>query len=391
MTVQRTRAQSGQAMFEHVCNGTTEQADSIMSVPAENYMGAERWSLEIEKIFKKLPLILGWSAELPNRNDYKTMDVIGMPLLVTRGSDGEVRVFLNVCTHRGAPLAKDANGTCNRFTCSYHGWTFANDGRLIGIADKAKFGDLDERTRGLKRLPAAERGGLIFAVLTPGALIDLDQYYGEMLREIETFNLQGWTACGKRELTSPNWKIAIDGYIENYHFATTHPTTIAPYIITDVMTFDPIGPHIRVGATLTDVRNILAGVAPEDFPRFENNGYEFVRLLFPSTTFTIRPDVTYLTQIFPGATPGESHTTLTFIHPASATDEDKTRAQTLMDSIAEILRTEDYRINFGVQKNLQSGALDDVVFGRNEAANQFFHKCTDYYVKSDPGAPFPKL
>jgi phenylpropionate dioxygenase-like ring-hydroxylating dioxygenase large terminal subunit len=393
MSQQRTRAEAGSALFDHVCGNTTQQTASVLSIPAEEFVDEGRWKLEIERIFKKLPLILAWSAELSAPGAYKTLEIMGLPLLISRGADGLVRVFLNSCTHRGAQLTGQERGNCNRFTCPYHGWTYATDGRLIGVADKAGFGEFNHQERGLRSLPCVERAGLVFAVLTPDAPLNVEEFYGGMLTEIESFNLQDWSWCGSRELPGPNWKIAFDGYIENYHFATTHRTTLAPYFISGVMTFDTFGPHVRVGAPSASILASMGSAPREEWQNYENNGYEFVRSIFPNVTISVLPEhVVYLTQIFPGNTPGESITLLSFLRQRPPQDEEEHRRMTeIMDVTLNILRTEDYPTNFGVQKSLQSGLLDSVIFGRNEAANQFFHRCTEYYLQEQPEGPLPVL
>lgn len=392
MGVHRTRGEAGQAMFGYVRDGATQQADAIYTVPASNYVDEGRWALEMERIFKKLPLLLALSAEIPDPHDYKTMEVAGLPLLIVRGADRQARVFLNVCTHRGAILATEPRGSCSRFTCAYHGWTFASQGQLIGVSEKAKFGDLDERTRGLKALPAVERGGMIFVVLTPGAPIDVERFYGGMLNELEEFGFQDWSFCGERDVAGANWKIAFDGFIESYHFAATHPTTVAPYVVPNVMTFDTYGPHVRVGSPAVGMVDRLGSIGPEEWELQESDGFAFVRGLFPNTTIYVGAELTHFAQIFPGPTPLQNRTVMLFLRretPASA--EERERAKRVMDSSIDTIRTEDYPMNFDIQKGLKSGALDSVVFGRNEAGNQFFHKCLDYYLAEDPEAAFPSL
>ena len=78
---------------------------------------------------------------------------LGASLIVARGEDGKVRAFHNVCRHRGAELAKDRAGCRKALTCGFHGWTYATDGRLIGVTDKTQFPDLDPEKYGLIPVP----------------------------------------------------------------------------------------------------------------------------------------------------------------------------------------------------------------------------------------------
>ena len=123
---------AAEKLYEYVKEGKTFQTDKITQVPSSVYSDPVMWEKEINLIFKKLPLCLAASAELPEAGDYKAMEAVGLPILITRGKDGVARAFLNVCSHRGAPLADEGCGNKARFACKYHGWTFSNDGKLMG-------------------------------------------------------------------------------------------------------------------------------------------------------------------------------------------------------------------------------------------------------------------
>src|SRR5579859_1097687 len=139
-----------ETLLVHVENNTTDQANGSLTVPTSTYTDPAQWEKEMELIFRRLPLMLALSIEMPNPGDYKAMEAVGRPVLITRGKDGVARAFLNVCSHRGAPLAANGAGHCSRFSCPYHGWTYANDGRLIGVAEPQKFGEFDREGRGLR-------------------------------------------------------------------------------------------------------------------------------------------------------------------------------------------------------------------------------------------------
>ena len=74
----------------------------------------------MELVFKRVPLLLAFTAELPKPGDFKAMDACGMPVLINRDKAGTVRAFLNVCAHRGAPLAcrQRASAPLHRSSCA---------------------------------------------------------------------------------------------------------------------------------------------------------------------------------------------------------------------------------------------------------------------------------
>ena len=140
-------------IVSHVKNGTTAQAEGVISIPTSDYTCKERWDLEIKNIFQTLPLMAAMTIEIPNPGDYKSLEITGVPILVARGKDGKVNAFRNVCTHRGAIITEPGIGNKSRFSCPYHGWTYSNNGELIGVTDKEKFGDFDPSCHGLSKLP----------------------------------------------------------------------------------------------------------------------------------------------------------------------------------------------------------------------------------------------
>jgi phenylpropionate dioxygenase-like ring-hydroxylating dioxygenase large terminal subunit len=377
------------AMLSYVETNTTDQSNEIMAVPAKAYTDPVRWQKEIDLIFKKLPLMLAFSIELPNPGDYKTIEVTGMPVLLTRGKDGKARAFLNVCTHRGAPVAEAAHGNCSRFVCPYHGWTYNNEGKLLGIADRQKFGELDTSTRNLRALPCEERAGLIFAILTPGLPIDLEEFLGGMLEDLESLNLETYHFCGSKEIFGANWKIAYDGYLEGYHFAVAHPETIFKRTHTNVMRYDMFGPHYRIGFPNHSITK-LHEIDKTEWGAQENSAFDFVRTLFPNISIFLAPELGQIAQLIPGPTPAENRTILNYVSKSPPkSDESLATLQTMIQFFRDVTNDEDYLLGLKVQKGLDSGALDSVIFGKNEYGNQYFHKWVDYYLQNDPAAPRP--
>ena len=93
-------ANAAERMLHFVETRTTDQASDIMRVPVADYLDEGRFNREIERIFKRLPLMLALTIELPKPNDYKAMDVMGKPVLITRGKDGKAIPTGRHCTLR---------------------------------------------------------------------------------------------------------------------------------------------------------------------------------------------------------------------------------------------------------------------------------------------------
>ena len=376
-------------MIEHVDNGTTDRAKDVFEVPVSAYTDPDNYRREMDLIFRKVPIFVGLSHEIPESGDYKTIQMLDMPLLMVRQRDGSVKVMLNVCTHRGMLVAEEGCGHRAVFTCPYHGWSYSGDGRLRGIADPGKFGEVDKSDLNLTQLPCYERGGMIFAVLTPGAEVDFDEFLGGMIEDIEELGFPGWTFCGTREMHGANWKVAYDGYLEGYHFQAAHPETIFPRTYSNVMEFDAYGPHILIGFPQRSIDKLKD--VPEDQRHLhENEGYDFIRTLFPNVSIFVAPELTQIAQLIPGPTVSENRTIVYYMHRENLEGEARQELEKMIDWIWKVVEDEDYGVGLKVQRGLESGAIDKVVFGRNERGNQHFHRWVQYYLQDDPGAAKPE-
>ncbi|MFU8762944.1 MAG: aromatic ring-hydroxylating oxygenase subunit alpha [Haliea sp.] len=378
-------------MLDYVENSTTDQAEGVMPVPASAYTDQETWEREMALIFKRLPIMVGLSLELPEPGSFKTLDILGMPLLITRIDDGSVRVMLNVCSHRGMTLTTEACGHEKLFTCPYHRWSFGLDGALRGVAEYKKFGEVDKESRGLTQLACYERGGLIFAVLTPGLEVDFEEFLGGMIEDIGSKGFDKWHYCGQREIFGANWKVAYDGYLEGYHFAAAHPETIFPRTYSNIMHFEAYGPHLRIGFPQKTIAK-LREVPKQDLWQYENDGYDFIRTLFPNVSIFVAPEITQIAQLIPGPTPAENRTILYFINREAPVDDAGVAAnEQMMDWLQSVVDREDYQLGLQVQRGLESGAHKELLFGRNERGNQYFHKWVNYYLANDPDTATPEL
>jgi p-cumate 2,3-dioxygenase subunit alpha len=195
---------------------------------------AEVFALEQERIFDRAWLYLAHESELPNPGDYRRRTVAGRPLFVVRGKDGQVRAFLNSCTHRGAMVCRQDQGTAESFQCFYHGWTFNNRGELIGVPDQSAYSECFDRVeRGLTQAPRLESyRGMYFVSFRPD-IEDLVSWLGDIRWYIDlTMDavdvLGGWEVVpGTAKYTiRANWKLLVENSLDGYHLPTVHQTYI---------------------------------------------------------------------------------------------------------------------------------------------------------------------
>jgi carnitine monooxygenase subunit len=356
----------------HGRNGTMDLVDSVQTIPASNYIDERRYGREVASIFRQVPLSLAFTAELTGPGDYKAMEAAGVPVLIVRGADMAVRAFVNMCSHRGAVVVPEGTGTGRRFSCPYHAWTYDQHGDLVGILDRELFGDVDTSCLGLTPLPVAERSGIIFVVLTPGAAMDIDLFlngYGEMLDHL---GLADCRVVGSQSIAGPNWKLAYDGYLDLYHLPILHRDTFGTSISNKAL-YDAWGPHQRVTSPGRGAAE-LEGLPEDQWPIGAMT--LGVWTIFPHVSiasFDAGGRVFLVSQLFPGPDVGSSVTVQSFLHTQPDRPGLSEEIAKTMAFLRHVVEDEDYFTGLRIQRALKTGAKSEVLFGRNEGGGQRFH------------------
>lgn len=360
--------------LDHYGSKGTDQAPSTMSVPIDTYLDADRYQAEVDAIFRKLPLALALSLELPEPGNYLAQQIMDTPVLLTRDSSGTARAFLNVCRHRGAIVCEAGHGSARRFTCPYHGWNYNEEGTLVGVFGASVFGDIDRDQLGLTPLPVAERSGLIWVSLDPTYEMDIDAWLGDFAGELDTLDLENWHLLDQRDLVgSPGWKVAWDGYLESYHHKFVHPETVGKQTVSNLLLHDAYGPHQRIVFARRELADIV-DVPEDDWV----NPSQYVREIhsgFPNLSISgILGDHALVSQLYPGPTPDVTVTRQTVLAARKpSTPEEQAASDAFSEMTLVAVRDEDYAIGQSIQSGLTSGANDAFVFGRNEIALQHYH------------------
>lgn len=361
-------------LIEHYKNKTTDQAPDQWREPVRNYADPNLWQREIEAVHRKVPLPLALSCELPEPGSYKSIDVAGTPVLITRDRTGAVNAMVNACRHRGAELLAEGLGKQNRLTCPYHAWSYDLTGCLLGVYGEKTFGPVDRDAMSLVALPTAERAGLVFVSLTPGAEIDLDNWLGdELTTRLEGLGLEQAYHYSTRILDGPNWKVALDGYLEGYHFASLHRTTVYQTNLSNMAAYDSWGPHQRTSFAL---RAIAQSV---DTPRETWDPATSVGALywlFPGLAITggWRQQIA-VSLVLPGRTWDTSKTQqYILLRRPPVDDEESKSADNTRDWFHDVVVDEDYGAGYGIQRGLHAMSDKEFVFGRNEPGVQHFHR-----------------
>jgi len=204
-------------------------------LPNECYTNKEYTLIERKKLFEDKWTIIGAASSLPNIGDAKPFDLLGLPLLIVRNKKNKIKVFHNVCSHRGLKLVSKPGNIKNVIRCPYHSWSYTSDGDLvatphIGGMNKHQSLKFKKSNSNLKEIRSYVWLDLIMVNINNNE-IPFEKYikplsdrWSEFWPEKDRKLIKHANDFGYFKLTAKcNWKFAIENYCESYHLPWVHP------------------------------------------------------------------------------------------------------------------------------------------------------------------------
>jgi len=247
---------------------------------------------------------VGRSDHLPNVGDYRTFELAGMPLILIRDSAKKLRVFSNVCRHRGMLLAQ-GEGNCRRLQCPFHGWTYDLNGTLIAAAMMEKTRGFDRAEFGLIEVQSEIVDGFVF-INSDNAATPVTTLLGDFQQVHQPWNLSDMvTTRRKRFDVRCNWKLFVQVFMEYYHLPLVHGATLGEirYQPAEHETFGTgnyislFGLHEGTGAVLgTDGTQTFASI--QTLNSHESRGSRYTQV-FPSLIMCCTRDCMWFYECYP--------------------------------------------------------------------------------------------
>jgi choline monooxygenase len=202
--------------------------ESVRGLPSTAYNSPEFFDLERSRLFSRTWVFAGRLSEIPNWGDRHPVDVAGQPLFISRGEDGSVRAFHNVCPHRGARIVPEPSRG-QSIVCPYHAWTFHLDGRLRARPHYHGPGNNDVSDTDvadspcLIEVPSAVWIDWLF-VNIDGQAPPFEDYIAPLSEKWQEFDLSDLHCLHQLMVEYRcNWKLAIENYCDFYHVFKVHP------------------------------------------------------------------------------------------------------------------------------------------------------------------------
>lgn len=356
-----------------LANDRVPMADHTLEKEVFRYTDPGYTQRELASVFALNPRVIAVSAQVPDAGDFFADEVSGEPLLITRGQDGVVRGFYNVCVHRGTKVVCQESGSRKRHACPFHGWTYDSEGRLRGVTEVGAFPDLGEGQRGLAPLNVVERHGLVWRLPDGWSEEDLGASLGGLDDELASYEADQMLLDRTATLEQPmNWKFVIDGFLETYHFKYLHRDTIGPYVRSNFGPTDTYERHTRMIVLRASYdTKVLPDPDADPMPHIAV-AYQ----LFPNTVLVWQGTHIEIWTSYPtngAADHCNIRVTVVIPDPAKRDTPDLDWDRNWEILMGTVLN-EDFEVSRQAQAGLRTGALDKLVFGRNEPALQAYHR-----------------
>jgi choline monooxygenase len=352
----------------------------LPEVPAGRYSDQAFYDLEMKRLWRKTWLHAGHLSELPENGSYKLFEQLGLSIIISRGKDGELRAFHNICRHRGSALLLEPKGTARRFLCPYHSWGYAFDGKLVSVPEQQDFACLDKSERGLIPVRCETMRGMIYINMDmeAGPLAD---FIAPIERTLGDFPLQDMVVKNVvfTEMDC-NWKAAYDNFLEIYHVNTVHANSIAPYL--DSKTF-VVSLFKNGHASFSTRKKGAATLFGEDLVTPDAAGDRFKELTvtvptFPNTFSAIDP-VGFVWQNWWPVGPRKTMMVAYLMGWKNDSEEDRDFWAGMKDQVDSIIG-EDQRLFASIQRSLDSGILPSIMMGCQERALYWYQEEIDRQI-----------
>ena len=203
---------------------TTPDPLEDMSLPGWLYFDPEFFEAEKRAFLRAAPQVVCHESEIAEPGEWRTIEYLGESVIVIRGDDGEIRAFSNVCRHRGSRLVDGTGGCSKVLTCPYHAWSYARDGRLVGVPHRHEYPGLQTEKMSLFPVALETWRGFLFVALEPGAP-SVHEMMAPYEHEVAAYRFEDLQAIGRVTLRQRplNWKTIADNYSDHLHIPVGHP------------------------------------------------------------------------------------------------------------------------------------------------------------------------
>lgn len=354
----------------------------------EFYTDQKFFELERDELMGKGWTCIGFASDLPQKAYVKPVDFMGLPLLMMRNREGELKVFHNVCSHRGVKLVQEAGPIQGVIRCSYHSWTYDLNGALrgtphVGGIDVHKDDRFNCEKHGLKPLRSAIYMDMVLVNLS-GDAAPLEEKLAPLTERWTQFLGTDGMSLMRKEVDGGsmalevecNWKLAVENFCEAYHLPWVHPS---------LNTYSRLEDHYNIlferqfagqGSYAYNLSTVAGTTLPvfPSWPTERTKTAEYVAF-FPNTLIGIQADHVFAMMLQP-VSPSRTieHLRVYYIGDEALGEQYKASRDAIMESW-KVVFGEDIASVEGMQKGRSSPGYKGGVFSPEmDIPTHFFHR-----------------
>ncbi|MBM3541561.1 MAG: aromatic ring-hydroxylating dioxygenase subunit alpha [Alphaproteobacteria bacterium] len=272
------------------------------TLPPWCYTSEAFYRREVETIFMKVWNFLGRTDQVPNPGDYYALEFAGVPLIIVRDRDMQVRAFANTCRHRGSLLLDEGTGNCRAIKCPYHGWVYGLDGALNGAPDMEEALGFRREDHGLVPLRLETWDGFMFVNFDPKA-VPLMEFLGDLPAILKSHDLPNMKTVRRREyILDCNWKLFVENAMEGYHIPTVHQTSLSRHKAKKPAVQKVKGEFVLLYTQQKGTRALMPGdTGFPEIPSLDERGQNgsYYPNIYPSTMFCCTQDCMWYLEVHP--------------------------------------------------------------------------------------------
>ena len=367
--------------------------DSIIEangLPNECYLNDEYFKIERERVFFNNWIVVGVSSSVPEIGDAKPFDLMGVPLLILRDKNNKIRVFHNVCSHRGMILVNEECKLKNTIRCPYHSWSYNFDGELIatphvgGMNIHEADGFIKSKSN-LKEVSTHVWMDLIFININKNkknfeeSIHPLEQQWSKFISKEDQKLIRHAKDFGYFNMeVQSNWKLAIENYCESYHLPWVHPELNRVSNLKDHYHIEDISETFSGQGSNKYSQQFDGNKKLSTFPNWPNDLYqnsEYVSL-FPNVMLGIHVDHFYAFWLEPLSNKNtREHFEMYYVGDESASSDEYKEIRKKNFAFWQEVMNEDVGVIEGMQKGRSSPAYDGGNFSPvMDTPTLMFHK-----------------
>lgn len=347
-----------------------------MSLPGWLYFDPEFFEAEKKAFLRAAPQVVCHEGEIAEPGEWRSIEYLGESVIVIRGDDGQCRAFSNVCRHRGSRIVDGTGGCAKVLTCPYHAWSYARDGRLVGVPHRHEYPGLRTEDHGLFPVALERWRGFVFVTLEPGAP-SVAEMMAPYEAEVAPYRFEELRAIGRVTLRPRplNWKTIADNYSDHLHIPVGHPGLTRlfgkNYRIEAKEWVDRMEGDLVEKSSANVSERAYQQLLPEveHLPPSHRRKWLYYKL-FPNVAFDIYPDQVDFMQFLPVSS---TETVIREISYALPDERREMRAARYLNwRINRRVNAEDTELITRVQLGMQSPAYEAGPLGTSEVCLRSF-------------------